>query len=139
MTTRLSAVLARHGIDVIVVPSMPQAMAMEMNSIDVAVVDSLVERPDEVCRRISRLAGIPVVLAVGADPDEWERFQLLDVDGYIPEGAGDAEIAARLRAVVRRLARVEPVGQESSVSWQSEGPDSITARIGEFDRSGGRS
>ena len=105
--------LIEEGIEAITVPKMPQAMAvMEMNSVDVAIVDGLVEGASEICRVIGRLVNIPVVLTVGDSQIEWERLQSLDIDGYLPEGAGDAEIVARLRAVVRRIARVESVGQK---------------------------
>ena len=97
MIRRLSASLAGRGIEVVRTMTVPKA-----ESFDVAVVDSLVDEAEAACRCIKRVCGVPVVLIVRGRQTDWEKLQSLDTDAYIPEGASGAELAARLRAVVRR-------------------------------------
>lgn len=97
MIRRLSASLAGRGIEVVRTMTVPKA-----ESFDVAVVDSLVDEAEAVCRCIKQVCGVPVVLIVRGRQTDWEKLQSLDTDAYIPEGASGAEVAARLRAVVRR-------------------------------------
>ncbi|TET12672.1 MAG: hypothetical protein E3J81_10375 [Dehalococcoidia bacterium] len=107
---RVSTSLAGEGIDVVSTSDRPQAMALlKHERLDLAVVDALVEDVEASCRCIRELWGIPVVLIVRERQADWERLQSLDTDGYIPERAGAAELAARLRAVVRhRSERRDP-------------------------------
>lgn len=107
---RVSTSLAGEGIDVVSTSDRPQAMALlKHERLDLAVVDALAEDVEASCRCIRELWGIPVVLIVRERQADWERLQSLDTDGYIPERAGAAELAARLWAVVRhRSERRDP-------------------------------
>lgn len=94
---RLAASLAKEEIEVVSTIQAPR-----QGRFDLAVVESSVEGAETVCRNIKQLWGIPVVLMVKGEQADWERLQSLDSDAYIPEGIGATELAARLRAVVRR-------------------------------------
>ena len=94
---RLSASLAKEEIEIV-----PAMLVPKQGRFDLAVVDSSVEGAETVCRNIKQLWGIPVVLMVRGRQADWERLQSLDIDAYIPEEIGATELAARLRAVVRR-------------------------------------
>ena len=97
MVRRLSASLARQGIEVVgTVPVLGE------EGFDLVVVDSLEEEAETACRRIKQTRGVPVVLMVRGRQTDWDKLQSLDTDAYIPEGVSGAELAARLRAVVRR-------------------------------------
>jgi len=101
---RLAASLAGEGIEVVSTKARP-----EEEGFDVAIVDGLVDEAGVICQRIKELWGIPVVLIVRGRQADWERLQSLNTDGYISKGMGAAELAARLRAVVRRRSEWEKV------------------------------
>ena len=104
VTRRLSTALAGEGIKVVSASDGLDGMMalLKQDEFDLAVVDSSVEGSETVCHNIKQLWGIPVVLMVKGKQTDWEKLQSLDSDAYIPEGIGAAELAARLRAVVRR-------------------------------------
>ena len=104
MIRRLNASLAGGGIKVIgASDGLDRMMALlKQDKVALAVVDSLSEEAEAACRRINELWDIPLMLMVSEKRSNWEKLKLLDADGYIPEGAGKAELAARLQAVVRR-------------------------------------
>jgi len=97
MIQRLTTSLAGEGIEVVPTKAQPKG-----ERFDLAVVDSLSEEAETACQCIKELWGIPVVLIVKGRQVDWDRLQSLDIDGFIPEWMGAAELAARLRAVVRR-------------------------------------
>ena len=94
---RLSTSLAKEEIEVVSTTRVPG-----QERFDLAIVDSSVERAETICRNIKQLWGIPVVLMITGGQADWERLQSLDSDAYIPGEIGATELAARLRAVVRR-------------------------------------
>ena len=95
---RLTVSLAREGIEVLT--GDPEAIKQER--FDVAVVDGLMKETEAVCCRIRELGDVPVLLMVSQKQADWGKLQSLDPDGYIPDGTVQAELGARLRAVVRR-------------------------------------
>jgi DNA-binding response OmpR family regulator len=102
---RLSPSLARWGIEARSTSDGSQAMALlTQEKFDLAAVDGLVDGAEAACRSISECGDIPVVLIVSQQNADWERLESLDIDGYIPGGVDGDELAARLRAVVRRRA-----------------------------------
>ncbi len=103
---RLSASLARQGIEVV-----GTATAAKGKHFDLAVVDSLEEEVEAACHYIKQVFGMPVVLMVRARQADWERLELVDTDAYVPEDVGGAELAARLRAVVRRHSAKKSAGR----------------------------
>jgi len=76
---------------------------LKQHRFDIAVVDSLVKEAEPACRYVRDCWHIPVVLMGNLRLAYWERLQSLGVDGYISEPVGAAEVAARLRSVVRGL------------------------------------
>ena len=105
MIRRLTASLAGGGIKVIgASDGLDRMMALlKQDEFDLAVVDSLSEEAEAACRCINELWDIPLVLIVREKQANWEKLKSLDADGYIPEGAGEAELAARLKAVANRF------------------------------------
>ena len=88
--------------------------AVEADPPDIIILD--INLPDvdgfEVCRRIRARAGrgyIPII-AVTARHSEADRVQALDLgaDDYVTKPFGLKELAARVRAVLRRTSRREP-------------------------------
>jgi len=111
VTRRLTTSLAEEGIRVISASDGLDGMMalLKQGEFDLAVVDSLAEEAEAACRRINELRAIPLVLVVGKRETDWERLQSLGADGYVPENTGKAQLAARLRAVVRRKAHTKPI------------------------------
>ena len=70
---------------------------------DLVVVDSLAKGVETTCRRIREVGSVPIVLMVGQERPDWKEMQSLDINGYIPRGVNEAELVARLRAVLRRF------------------------------------
>jgi DNA-binding response OmpR family regulator len=103
VTQKLSRSLAKEGIEARSTSDRPQAMALlKQERFDLAAVDGLADEAEVTCRYISERGGIPVVLLMTHGGPDWESLESLDIDGFIPDGVGDAELAARLRAVLRR-------------------------------------
>ena len=102
---RLIAFLAGEGIEMVGIPDgLDEMMVLqEEYRFDLALVDSLAEESEAACHRINKFWSIPLVLIVSQRQPDWERLQSLGADGYLPEEAKDAELAARLRAILRRL------------------------------------
>ena len=96
----------------------PEVVALlEQKRFDLVVVDASVEKAEVVCRFVSQLGHVPVVLMVKKRQANWKELKSLDVDGYLLDGVGGAELAARLRVVVRchssakRAEKSKPVPQ----------------------------
>jgi DNA-binding response OmpR family regulator len=64
----------------------------------------------EVCRRMRALTDVPIIV-VTARENELDRVRLLEIgaDDYVVKPFGFRELVARIRAVLRRTARTEPV------------------------------
>ena len=107
---RLIAFLAGEEIEMVGIPDgLDEMMVLqEEYGFDLALVDSLAEEAEATCHRINKFGSIPLVLIVSQRQADWERLQSLGTDGYLPEEARGAELAARLRAILRRLC---PAGQ----------------------------
>lgn len=102
MVRSLTVSLAEERMKVVGTSNEGEAIAlMKQHRFDILVVDSLVKEAEAACRCIRDCWPIPVVLMGSLKLADWERLQSLGVDGYISEPAGAAEMAARLRAVVR--------------------------------------
>ena len=100
---RLIASLAEEGIELVRLSELTEAITLvKRERFDLALVDSLGEEAETVCRCIGELGCVPVVLMVDRTRADWARLQSLGIHGYLPRGANGAELAARMRAVARR-------------------------------------
>jgi len=77
----------------------------------------------EICRTLRQEPDVPVVMLT-ARADEEDRLAGLDIgaDDYVTKSFSPRELAARIRAVVRRTARD---GQETSTSSLTYGPIAV--------------
>lgn len=102
MIRRLIASLAGEGIEVVGLAEMGEAVALlKQERFDLAIVDSLIGEVGMFCHYISKLGRVPVALMI-REAGDWTKLQSLDADGFIPDWVGQAEMTARLRAIVRR-------------------------------------
>jgi DNA-binding response OmpR family regulator len=86
---------------------------------DVVVLDVMLPRLDglEVCRRIRRESDVPVLMLTARDT-EMDKVVGLEIgaDDYLGKPFSTRELIARVRAMVRRTRRAEPVRTERLVA-----------------------
>jgi DNA-binding response OmpR family regulator len=84
-----------------------------------------------VCQRIRELGDIPVIV-VTARGDQADRVQALDLGGddYLVKPFGFEELLARIRAVLRRFARVTALAEEAARARDSATPGAGTPAAG---------
>jgi len=100
---KLTASLVGKRFDLVSLTEVPEVIALlEQKRFDLVIVDASVEKAEVACRSVSQLGHVPVVLMVKKRQANWEELKSLDVDGYLLDGVGGAELAVRLQAVVRR-------------------------------------
>jgi len=69
---------------------------------DLIVIESGIQDAAHYCAKIrERLGDVPVVIVTRRNDTDWNRMAAADVDGYISYEAGNEEINARLKAIVR--------------------------------------
>jgi len=107
---KLTASLDGKGFDLVCRTEVPEVVALlEQKKFDLVVVDASVEKAELACRAVSKLGHIPVALIIKKRQANWKELKSLDVDGYLLDGVGGAELAARLQAVVRRRSSAKQI------------------------------
>ena len=74
----------------------------KFDELDLVVVDTDKTGAELLCRYFGKLRHIPVVLLVNGNKADWAKICLHEASAYIPRGAGNAELAARLKNVLER-------------------------------------
>ena len=109
---KLTASLDGKRIDLVSLTEVPEVVALlGQKRFDLVVVDASVEKAEVVCRSVSQLGQVPVALMVKKGQANWKELKSLDVDGYLLDGVGGAELAVRLQAVVRRRSSAKRIGK----------------------------
>ncbi len=105
--------LGGNGLDVAVASEEPDIRAVlnQIDYYDMVIVDSLAEGAEAICNCREEFRSIPFVLVVKGRQVDWRKLQSFDAQGYISEGAGKEEFAARIRAIMRRLKPAEKLEQ----------------------------
>jgi len=111
----------KEGYACVVAQDGQQALAFfEQYRPDAVLLDVMMPKIDgfEVCRRIRQTSDVPVIM-VTARGEDFERIMGLDIgaDDYIVKPFSPGEVMARVRAVLRRMAR----------------PDARSSQVREFD------
>lgn len=101
---KLTSLLENEGIEVKVKPEGHYDITdwQEENDFDLAIVDSCTESAESACRNIRETGNMPVVLLIDPKNTDWKKLIHMEADSYIPETKENTELAARLRAVLRR-------------------------------------
>jgi DNA-binding response OmpR family regulator len=102
--------LASEGYDIAVVHDGPQALrAVAANRPDLVVLDLMLPGMDglEVCREIQRDSWVPVLMLT-ARTDEADKVAgfAVGADDYLTKPFSPRELAARVRAIIRRMDRI---------------------------------
>lgn len=89
---------------------------------DIVLLDVMMPEMDgfEVCRKIRRTSNVPVIM-ITARGEDFEKIMGLDIgaDDYIVKPFSPGEVMARVRAVMRRLARPEDNPEEQVFSHEN--------------------
>lgn len=114
LTELLQEYLVEEGFDVAAHTDGQAAIAAAGGgTADIIVLDVMMPRMSgiEVLRRIRKLSQVPVLMLT-ARGDDVDRISGLDLgaDDYVPKPCSPGELAARLRAILRRVARPASLG-----------------------------
>ncbi|MBB3351497.1 two-component system OmpR family response regulator [Rhizobium sp. BK049] len=107
LTTLLQEYLVEEGYDVVTDTDGRAAIAAAAgNTVDIIVLDIMMPRMNgiEVLQRIRKLSQVPVLMLT-ARGDDVDRISGLNLgaDDYVPKPCSPGELAARLRAILRRV------------------------------------
>lgn len=109
LTTLLKEYLVEEGFEVSIAQDGRIAIGMaSSSSVDIIVLDIMMPHMSgiELLQRIRRMSAIPVLMltAKGDDADRIAGLNL-GADDYVPKPCSPGELAARLRAILRRTRR----------------------------------
>jgi DNA-binding NarL/FixJ family response regulator len=83
---------------------MDEVGALEkLDEFDLAIVDGAADGVDVIWHCLGKFRNVPIVMIVRERQADWGRLRSIDASGYISEGAGRAEISARLGVIIRRI------------------------------------
>lgn len=126
--------LGRAGFSVRTVRDGREALAeVDRRPPDLVVLDVMMPELDglEVCRRIRAKGRLPIVFLSSRD-EEVDRVLGLEMGGddYITKPFSTRELVARVRAVLRRVAPVDPVGAgEQALTFEALRLDPAARRV----------
>lgn len=113
LTTLLKEYLVEEGFEVSTAADGRAAIGIaSSNAVDIVVLDIMMPHMNgiELLQRIRRSSTVPVLMltAKGDDADRIAGLNL-GADDYVPKPCSPGELAARLRAILRRSGRSAPV------------------------------
>jgi len=77
---------------------------MRLEKYDLALIDSGMSDLESICHRINWLQQTPIALIIKGEAADWSTLKTYDVEGFIPEEAGNIEMIAYFQSIVRRTA-----------------------------------
>ncbi len=108
----LAYMLGKEGFDVSVAATGPDALReFERTGADIVLLDLMLPglSGTEVCRQIRQTSSVPVIMVTAKDSEVDKVVGLeLGADDYVTKPYSPRELVARIRAVLRRGADVEP-------------------------------
>jgi CheY-like chemotaxis protein len=76
---------------------------------DLVLVDGYMDDMEAICYRITWLYHTPIALVINGKQSDWDILRKLDVDGFIPEEAGNVELINHFTAIARHITNhIEP-------------------------------
>ena len=70
---------------------------------DMAIIDSAADAAQVACRNIRESGDIPIAVMIDPKQADWKKLESLDADCYLLDLKRNGEMAARLRAALRRF------------------------------------
>ena len=115
ITSILEEYAKREGFSTITVFDGVQAVEQfEAAQPDILLLDVMMPRMDgfEVCKQIRKVSNVPIVM-VTARGEDFEKIMGLEIgaDDYVVKPFSPGEVMARVKAILRRLAREEKAAQ----------------------------
>ena len=120
ITDILSAYAEKEGFTPVIASDGEEAFRLfEKHNPAVVLLDVMMPKEDgyEVCRKIRSRSNVPIVL-ITARGEDFERIMGLDIgaDDYIVKPFSPSEVMARVRAILRRMTKVDtPLTQSGDV------------------------
>ena len=120
ITDILSAYAEKEGFTPVIASDGEEAFRLfEKHNPAVVLLDVMMPKEDgyEVCRKIHSRSNVPIVL-ITARGEDFERIMGLDIgaDDYIVKPFSPSEVMARVRAILRRMTKVDtPLTQSGDV------------------------
>jgi DNA-binding response OmpR family regulator len=103
---RISDCVSNVGIELVSLTDTATALArLKQERFDIIVIDSLLNEAYSAVQSISELGCAPVALLTRENDTNWKHLRTWDVDGFVPEEAGNYELVARIKAISRRAAQ----------------------------------
>jgi DNA-binding response OmpR family regulator len=103
VTRRISNALIEGEVSIMLQYDIDDAITLlKKEKFDLTLVDGCMDNLESICYRITWQCRVPVVLIVNSKETDWNLLKTMDIDGFIPEEAGNAEILAYFNSIVRR-------------------------------------
>jgi hypothetical protein len=104
MVNRVSSAIRSSAISITAYTEVsPASNLLNKGEFDVVVVDAGMENLESICYHLSCRYELPVILMVDYQSADWHILKTLDVIGFIPGNAGDAEMLTYFNSITRRL------------------------------------
>ena len=127
--------LEREGYAVTTAQSAEEALALELGSFDLMILDIMMGELSgfglaRILRKRSETADTPIIFCTALD-SEADKIKGLDIgaDDYISKPFSVAEVLARVRSVLRRLRRVTPTATVSAPVAENEHSEDDTLQF----------
>lgn len=127
--------LEREGYAVTTALSAEEALALELGSFDLMILDIMMGELSgfgltRILRKRSETADTPIIFCTALD-SEADKIKGLDIgaDDYISKPFSVAEVLARVRSVLRRLRRVTPTATVSAPVAENEQSEDDTLQF----------
>ncbi len=127
--------LEREGYAVTTAQSAEEALALELGSFDLMILDIMMGELSgfglaRILRKRSETAETPIIFCTALD-SEADKIKGLDIgaDDYISKPFSVAEVLARVRSVLRRLRRVTPTATVSAPVAENEQSEDDTLQF----------
>ncbi|MBN1643529.1 MAG: hypothetical protein JW856_01725 [Dehalococcoidales bacterium] len=102
---RVKSCLEAAGADVVMLPGGLDSVLIlaDGEGFSMVILDSTAFEAKKAYEHIKKQWDVPVVLIMGEDETDWSNLGSLDADGYLDKTNGDAEVIARIEAMLRRI------------------------------------
>jgi DNA-binding response OmpR family regulator len=105
VTLRVSNAIIDSQVDITVQNDISDAInLLKKERFELILMDGYLDNLESVCYHITRQYEVPVVLVINGKEADWDHLNTLDIDGFIPEEGGNAEILAYFNSIARRNA-----------------------------------
>ncbi len=103
VTRRISNALVGSEVSITVQNDVSDAIVLlKKEKFNLILMDGYMDNLESICYHVTKQYRVPVVLVVNGKEADWNHLKTLDIDGFIPEEGGNAEILAYFNSIARR-------------------------------------